>query len=450
MVLAVVLALLVIGSVIFHFWSPWWFTPVASNWGSIDDTVEITFWITGIVFVAINLFMAYAVFRYRKKKGSKAHYEPENTKLEIWLTVITTVGVVILLAPGLVVWAKFVNVPEGTAEVEVIGQQWHWSYRFPGVDGEFGTIDPKLYSFDNPFGMNPDDPNGQDDILVSSQEVHLPIDEPVKILLRSKDVLHNFTVAQFRVKMDMVPGLVTYMWFTPTRTGTFDVLCEELCGVAHYAMRGRVVVDEADAFQAWLSGHPTYAETLIKTTADAHAGQALYAVCSACHGPDGGGNAALNAPKLAGQHAWYLERQLNNYKVGARGTHEDDVFGRQMAPMAATLVDDAAIANVIAYIDTLPDDAAPATVTGDARRGKKLYMTCAACHAPDANGIWSQKAPRLAGMSDWYMSNQIKNFKQGIRGTHLKDTYGGQMALMARMLRTEKDINDVIAYINTL
>ncbi|MCZ6559528.1 MAG: cytochrome-c oxidase, partial [Gammaproteobacteria bacterium] len=72
MVLAVVLALLVIGSVIFHFWSPWWFTPVASNWGSIDDTVEITFWITGIVFVAINLFMAYAVFRYRKKKGSKA------------------------------------------------------------------------------------------------------------------------------------------------------------------------------------------------------------------------------------------------------------------------------------------------------------------------------------------------------------------------------------------
>ena len=215
-------------------------------------------------------------------------------------------------------------------------------------------------------------------------------------------------------------------------------------------MRGRVVVDEADAYEEWLSGHPTYAETLIKTPADASVGQAMYAVCSACHGPDGGGNSALNAPKLAGQHDWYLKRQLDNYKARARGTHEDDVFGKQMAPMAATLVDDAAIANVLAYIDTLPDTAAPTTVTGDARRGGKLYMTCAACHAPDGKGIWSQNAPRLAGMSDWYMSNQIKNFKNGIRGTDRKDEFGGQMALMARMLRDEKDINDVIAYINTL
>ncbi len=450
MALAVILVLLVIGSVIFHFWSPWWFTPVASNWGTIDGTVEITFWVTGIVFIAINLFMAYAVFRFRKRKGHRAHYEPENTKLEIWLTAITTVGVVAMLAPGLIVWAKFVNVPEGAAEVEVIGQQWHWSYRFPGKDGEFGTIDARLYSFDNPFGMNPDDPNGQDDILVSSQELHLPIDVPVKLLLRSKDVLHNFTVAQFRVKMDMVPGLVTYMWLTPTRTGTFDVLCEELCGVAHYAMRGRVVVDEADAYNEWLSGHPTYAETLIKTPADASVGQAMYAVCTACHGPDGGGNVAFNAPTLTGQHAWYLTRQLNNYKAGARGTHKDDVFGMQMAPMAAILADDATIANVLAYIDTLPDTAAPTTVIGDARRGEDLYMTCAACHAPDAKGIWSQNAPRLAGMSDWYMKTQLYNFSHGIRGTHLKDNYGGQMALMARMLRDEEDIDDVIAYINTL
>ncbi len=450
MVFAVVLVLLVIGSVIFHFWSPWWFTEVASNWGTIDGTVEITFWVTGTVFVAVNLFVAYAVFRYRKKKGSRAHYEPENKKLEVWLTVITTIGVVAMLAPGLIVWGKFVNVPEDAAEFEVIGQQWHWSYRFPGEDGEFGTVDSKLISFDNPFGMNPDDPNGQDDILVSSQEVHLPVDEPVKVLLRSKDVLHNFTVAQFRVKMDMVPGLVTYMWFTPTRTGTYDALCEELCGVAHYAMRGRVVVEEADAYQAWLSGHPTYAETKAKTAADADVGQALYVVCGACHGPDGGGNVALNAPKLTGQEAWYLQRQLNNYKTGARGTHEDDVFGIQMAPMAAILVDDAAIANVVAYINTLPDDAAPATVTGDAKRGKKLYTTCAACHAPDGSGIWSQNAPRLAGMSDWYMNKQIQNFAQGIRGSHRKDTYGGQMVFMAKILRDEQAAKDVIAYINTL
>lgn len=450
MVLAVVLILLVIGSVIFHFWSPWWFTEVASNWGSIDDTVIITFWVTGFVFVVINLFVAYAIIRYRKKEGSKAFYEPENKKLEIWLTVFTSVGVAAMLAPGLLDWGKFVNVPEGASEVEVIGQQWYWSYRFPGDDGVFGNVSTELVTPDNPFGMNPDDANGQDDILVSSQELHLPLNVPVKLLLRSKDVLHNFTVAQFRVKMDIVPGMISYMWLTPTRTGTFDALCEELCGVGHFTMRGRVVVEEADAHKAWLSAYPTYAETLAVPPGNASAGQAAYAVCSACHGADGAGNAALNAPKLAGQSAWYVRRQLASYKSGARGAHPDDVYGKQMAPMAMTLADDAAIANVAAYIESLPDNPAPATVTGDVDRGKKLYTTCAACHGKDGNGIWSQNAPRLTGMSDWYMSNQIRNFSKGIRGTHAQDAYGVQMVLMAKMLRSEQDIADVFAYLNTL
>ena len=250
MALAVVLILLVIGSVIFHFWSPWWFTEVASNWGTIDDTIEITFWVTGLVFVALNLFVAVAIIRYRKKAGSRAFYEPENKKLEIGLTVFTTIGVALMLAPGLVVWGKFVNVPEGASEVEVVGQQWYWSYRFPGEDGQFGTVDSRLISPDKPFGINPDDDNGQDDVLVMSQELHLPVNVPVKLLLRSKDVLHNFTVAQFRVKMDIVPGMISYMWLTPTSTGTFDALCEELCGVAHFTMRGRVVVEEAAAYEA--------------------------------------------------------------------------------------------------------------------------------------------------------------------------------------------------------
>ena len=132
--------------------------------------------------------------------------------------------------------------------------------------------------------MNPATANGHDDVLVSSPELHLPLGKPVKLLLRSKDVLHNFSVAQMRVKMDLVPGLVTYFWFTPTRTGTFDLLCEELCGIGHFAMRGRLVVDEAAAFQAWLHRQPTFAQLQARPAGDVVAGKALYAVCAACHG----------------------------------------------------------------------------------------------------------------------------------------------------------------------
>ena len=113
MAIAIALILLVVGTVLFHFLSPWWFTPIASNWEMMDDTVHVTFWVTGIVFVAVNLFLAYCVVRYRHRKGQKAHYEPENKKLEWWLTIVTSVGIAAMLAPGLAVWAKFVTVPEG-------------------------------------------------------------------------------------------------------------------------------------------------------------------------------------------------------------------------------------------------------------------------------------------------------------------------------------------------
>ena len=450
MAMAIALIVLIVGSVLFHFLSPWWFTPVASNWGTIDDTISITFWVTGSVFVAVNLFMAYCVLRYRHRKSARAAYEPENKKLEWWLTGLTTVGVVAMLAPGLFVWAKFVDVPKDAAVVEAVGQQWHWSYRFPGKDGVLGTVDSRFVSDNNPFGMNPDDANGQDDVLISSPEVHLPIGRPVKVLLRSKDVLHNLSVAQIRAKMDLVPGLVTYFWFTPTRTGKFDLLCEELCGIAHFTMRGKMIVDEEAAFQAWLSSHPTFAQTSARVAGDAAAGKPLYAVCAACHGLQGEGNAALHAPKLSGQGDWYLKRQLKYYKQGARGTHDKDVFGKMMAPMAATLGDDAAVDNVVAYIRTLPDKPAPATVKGNANNGQRHYVTCGACHGANGRGIQAMNAPGLKGMSDWYLVTQLKNFKHGIRGAHSQDLYGSQMALMAAMLADDQAMNDLVAYIGTL
>ena len=450
MPLAVVLIFLVVGSLIFHVLSPWTFTELASNWAMVDFTIDITFWVTGAVFVAVNLFMAYCVIKFRHKKESRATYEPENKKLEAWLTVLTSVGVAAMLTPGLFVWAKFVEVPEEAHVVEAVGQQWHWTYRYPGEDGKFGEVDAERISSDNPFGMDPDDPNGQDDVLVYDAEAHIPIDRPVKWLLRSKDVLHNFTVTEFRVKMDLVPGMQTFQWLTPTRTGRFEVLCEELCGIGHFAMRGAVVVDEQDDFDAWLDAQPTFAELNARPAGNATVGAGQYAVCAACHGQQGEGLAALNAPKLAGQSAWYMRKQINNYKSGARGAHPDDTYGQQMAPMAATLVNDAAIDNVVAHIQTFPDEPAPATVEGDVARGSELYRTCAYCHGAEGAGVQAMNAPRLAGMTDWYIARQLHNFKDGIRGAHRSDYYGFQMGFMARILQDERAINDLVAYINTL
>lgn len=450
MVFAIVLILLIVGSVLFHVISPWYLTELASNWSTVDFTIDVTFWVTGIVFVLVNLFMAYAIIRYRYNPKKRSEYKPEDKKLEGWLVGLTSVGVAAMLAPGLFVWAQFVDVPEEAHVVEAVGQQWHWSFRFPGEDGQFGAIESRYVSDENPFGMDPDDPHGQDDKLIASPTVHLPVDKPVRLNLRSKDVLHNLTVAQFRVKMDLVPGLVSYMWLTPTRVGEFEILCEELCGVAHFAMRGKVVVDEQADFDAWLADQPTYAQLLAKQPGNTQLGKAQYAVCATCHGADGEGNPDLNSPKLAGQEAWYLRRQIQNFKSGARGAHEDDTYGQQMAAMAGVLVDDASIENVIAYIETLPDNPPPSTVSGDVEAGEKIYVTCGVCHGVNGEGIFATNAPRQAGMSDWYLVEQLKKFRAGVRGAHPGDKYGHQMVMMAKILQTDDRIDDVVAYMNTL
>jgi cytochrome c oxidase subunit 2 len=451
MAIAIALVLLVLGTVAFHFLNPWWFTPIASNWGLMDDTVNLTFWVTGAVFVAVNLFMAYAIVRYRHRKGQerRAEYEPEYKKLEWWLTGLTSVGVAAMLAPGLVVWAKFVTVPDDARVVEAVGQQWTWSFRLPGSDGELGAVDASLVGPDNPFGLDANDPRGLDDVLVEGAELHLPLDQPTKLLLRSKDVLHNFTVPQFRVKMDLVPGMVTFMWFTPTRSGPYEILCEELCGTGHFAMRGRVVVDEADAYQAWLASQSTYAEIAARPAGDAEAGQAAFAVCTACHGAHAEGNQSLNAPKLAGQPRWYLARQLRNFKAGIRGGAPGDEIASQMMAIAAPL-DETTIEDVAAYIATLPDTRPHSTVRGDAARGASRYTTCAYCHGNAGQGSWSTNAPRLAGMSDWYLARQLQQFRRGHRGRHPQDFNGAQMAAMSGIVAEGAATDDLLAYLNTL
>ena len=261
---AIAFLLITVGSIAFHFWSPWWWTEVASNWGGMDDTIILTFWLTGFVFVVICLFVSYCVWKFAYRKDRRAEYKPEDNKLEKRLTWITTIGVAALLAPGLVVWNAYVTVPENAYKVEVFAYQWGWKYRLPGDDGVLGKTDIKYISDENPFGLILEDPNAKDDRLIDGDELHLLLDRSVKFELRTIDVLHNFYVPQFRGKMDMVPGIITYYWITPTKTGDYEVLCAEYCGSGHYAMRGRVIVDKEKDYKKWEAKQITFEKMLVQ------------------------------------------------------------------------------------------------------------------------------------------------------------------------------------------
>ena len=183
--------------------------------------------------------------------------------------------------------------------------------------------------------------------------------------------------------------------------------------------------------------------------ADTAQGEKAYASCVACHGANAEGNAALGAPVLAGQHEAYLVRQLNNFKTGLRGADPGDVGGMQMRGMAALLGDDAAVGAVASYLAGLPQQAQNAETAGaDMRNGENQYNgSCGACHGGQAQGNTSLSAPRLAGLDAAYLKLQYENFAAGIRGSHPDDRLGRQMKMMATMLPSEKDIDDVVAFI---
>jgi len=185
---------------------------------------------------------------------------------------------------------------------------------------------------------------------------------------------------------------------------------------------------------------------------DANAGKALFQVCTVCHGPQGQGNQAMNAPKLAGQPAWYITKQMALFQNEARGTAPGDIYGMQMATMAKgpQLKEEKALADLAAYIGTFPPSPPIPTVEGDAEAGQKLYSICAACHGQRAEGVEAMAGPALAGQNDWYLVAQIKKFKKGQRGYHSSDHGGRQMRPMVATLADDQSINDVVAYINTL
>lgn len=178
-------------------------------------------------------------------------------------------------------------------------------------------------------------------------------------------------------------------------------------------------------------------------------GKVLFTPCVACHGTKGEGNPALNAPAIAGQDAAYLERQLRSFRTGTRGKHKADAFGAQMRAGAATLANDAAIASVAACVAALPKTLPAKRASGDLRNGNNLYQgKCGACHGGAAEGNPALKAPRLAGLDAVYLKRHFAFFRDGVRGVDPQDTPGRQMAMMAKTLAGERELDDVIAFIH--
>ncbi len=422
MALAIVFIIIVVASVLFHLLSPWRATEAASNWGSIDDTLFLTLLITGFFFVAITLFMAVALIRFRHRKGARAHYEPHNSKLEWWLMGLTTVAIAGLLAPGLLVYNDFVRVPDDAYELEVVGQQWQWAYRFAGADGHLGTSGVGWISAANPLGLNPDDAQGQDDVIIRGNEVHLPLGLPVKVLLRSKDVLHNFYIPQIRAKMDMVPGLVSYFWFTPITAGSYEVLCAEFCGLGHYSMRGRMLAETPQAFEQWLQEQPTFAQLLEQQATGVAPDPAVELGrelaqrhgCIACHSQDGS--------KSLGPGWQGLYGRMETLSDGTQVQVDADYLKESIVQPAARLVQgyapvmvayqlsDAELDGLVALIRSLSDSAdAKGAVIPQAQRvvqGQQLAQTlgCLACHSLDGSrGVgpsWQGLFGRMETLAD--------------------------------------------------
>jgi len=185
--------------------------------------------------------------------------------------------------------------------------------------------------------------------------------------------------------------------------------------------------------------------------ADPGAGQALYATCAVCHGAQAQGNKALGAPRLNHLAPFYLQAQLLKFKRGLRGGDGSTSRAQQMAPMAMTLVDEQAVADISAYIARLDSAPPVASLVGDAVLGGDYFnQFCGACHGPGAEGNEALNSPRLVGSEDWYLMAQLQAFRSGERGKHADDRTGRQMRAMAGLLPNDEALADVVAFINSL
>ncbi len=256
MLLAITIWLITLVTVIGFVGRYWWFPPSAATHGALlDSQFVITLVVTGVVFIAAQVALGYLLVKYKAKKGGKADYSHGNNKLEVLWTTATAILFFLMVLPGQGIWADLYirQAPADALQIEVTGQQFAWNIRYPGPDGQFGRIAPEFIddAAGNPVGLDPSDPAGQDDLVLPTMAI--PINRPIELLLRTKDVTHAFSVRELRIKQDTVPGLLIPLRFTADRTGNFEIACAELCGLGHHRMRSFIeVLSEAD-YQNWLA-----------------------------------------------------------------------------------------------------------------------------------------------------------------------------------------------------
>jgi cytochrome c oxidase subunit II len=236
------------------FFSRPWIPTLFSDRGAIDHALWVSLVLTGVVFIATNLILAWFAWRYQDAAGARAIYWHDNPKLEWTWTLVTAVILFVILFNALGLWASINSpAPADAALIEVTGQQFAWNVRYPGKDGILGRTDMRLASQDNLIGLDRNDPASADDLLLLNQ-LYLPKDRPVKVRIRSMDVIHSFFLPNFRVKQDAMPGIVTEIWFTPKQLTDPDkpleIACAEHCGLGHYRMRGQVHVVPASELDA--------------------------------------------------------------------------------------------------------------------------------------------------------------------------------------------------------
>ncbi|HEY5402075.1 MAG TPA: cytochrome c oxidase subunit II [Pyrinomonadaceae bacterium] len=254
-VLAVIIWILTALSVLLFVSKKWWFPASISEHGpALDRQFMITLVIVGISFTAAQVGLGWVVWKYRDtgKPGDRGLYTHGSNKLEMVWTVITAVVFITLGVMGQSVWAslRLNDVPPGSYSVEVVAQQFQWNFHYPGKDGVFGRTDPKLIDDGalNFIGLDASDPNAKDDSVTAALAV--PVNRPVELRLRSKDVIHNFWVPPLRFKQDLVPGMEIKVHFTPTKVGRYELACAELCGQLHFKMKSYMLVLPDDELNA--------------------------------------------------------------------------------------------------------------------------------------------------------------------------------------------------------
>jgi len=254
-VLAVIIWVLTILSVLLFVSKKWWFPAAISEHApALDRQFMITLLVVGISFAAAQIGLGWAIWKFRDtgNRNDRAVYSHGSNRLEVVWTVITAVVFITLAVMGQSVWAnlRLNDAPAGSYQVEVVAQQFQWNFHYPGKDNVFGRTDPKLIDDGalNFIGIDETDPNAKDDSVTAA--LAIPVNRPVELRLRSKDVIHNFWVPQLRFKQDLVPGMEIKVHFTANKVGKYELACAELCGQLHFKMKSYMLVLPEEEIQA--------------------------------------------------------------------------------------------------------------------------------------------------------------------------------------------------------